>query len=145
MVLEAVRADIVAEIMASFHMILQIKVIEGLLACPEEVVYDLHSRLGIHIRYLRTYPVEMSREICPYTGKVQPCVFDRLSVHRDGHITVLDYGVGTCGMSIHHIVHFFSVRVMLVITHRYQRVPFKIKSVQPAVIQQNLSDRAGIQ
>ena len=141
---DAVRADIVLEIMAPAHPLFHIKR-EGIAFLGTvEAMQNTQPLLNIHFRAAGTHSTEAGLKFCADTVKVHPGLVDILLTGSDGNIFLLNEPGAASGLAGYNIVVLLPVCVPVILLHSHEDGFGEIPAVHPVVIDQNLGGAAAV-
>ena len=143
--LDPVRADIIAEVMAVLHHLAGIEPELGLLALAVEIVQDTQALGGVQLNTFGTQRRKVRNEICSHTGKVGTGFFNVLFHHGNGDILLLRDSVGTGGLVQQHLIVLPAILITEIPLHGHEDGLLKVGLVHTAVVDGDLRHRTGIQ
>ena len=145
MALDEVRADIVPEIMALFHPVMDVEVEIRLLAGAVEIMEDAQPFRSVQLLAFGAEGQEVGGNAGAHPVEIGPGLLDVLPGHGDGEILLLDDAVAGGGLAHHDAVVFPPVSVQAVALHGHEDRPGKAHPVQRPVVHGDLGGGAGVQ
>ena len=143
--LNSVRADIIAEVMAALHHLAGAEPELSFLALTVEIVQDTQALGGVQIHALGTQRCKVRNKVSPYTGKVGAGFFNVLFHNGNGDVFLLNNPVSFGSFIQQYPIVLLPIRITEIPLHRHENGLLKIHLIYVAVVDIDFCYCAGVQ